>query len=214
MDYLHDLSEYIRNHYVADMTSILERFPGRSVPSFHRDLAKLECISSYTDNRRFYTLPEIPRYDGFGLWRYNSIGFSKYGTAKETARVLIEGSTNGMTYADLEEILGIRLYTSLQALSIEKVIISETDGNRKLFFSGNKENYQRQKSNRMGISMSNSSHPFNLLVVVDLLLAVINEDADTIDKAFILLKLRNHPYLTREEVEHIFEYYHLPGKKN
>jgi hypothetical protein len=127
--------------------------------------------------------------------------------------VLIEGSSSGMVYADLEEILGIRLYTALQALSIEKVINSETDGNRKLFFSGNKENRQRQKSNRMSISVPNPGHPFNLLVVVDLLLAVINENADTIDKAFMLLKLRNHPYLTREEVEHIFEHYHLPGKK-
>jgi len=214
MDYLLELSEHIRSHYVADMASILERFPGRSVPSFHRDLAKLECISSFTDNRRFYTLPEIPRYDGFGLWRYNGIGFSKYGTAKETVRVLIYGSSSGMAYADLEEILGIRLYTTLQTLSAEKVIISETDGNRKLFFSGDKENYQRQKSNRMGIPASNSGHPFNLLVVVDLLLAVINEDADTVDKAFMLLKFRNHPYLTREEVGHIFEHYHLPGKKN
>ena len=214
MDYFHGLYEHIMNHYVTDMASLLERFPGRSVPSFHRDLAKLECISSFTDNRRFYTLPEIPSYDGFGLWRYNGIGFSKYGTAKETARVLIEGSSSGMAYADLEEILGIRLYTALQALSNEKAIISETDGNRKLFFSGSKENYQLQKSSRMGISASNPSHPFNLLVVVDLLLAVINEGADTIDKAFMLLKLRNHPYLTREEVEHIFEHYHLPGKKN
>ena len=128
--------------------------------------------------------------------------------------MLIEGSSSGMAYADLEEILGIRLYTTLQTLAIEKVIISETDGNRKLYFSGNEENYQRQKSSRMGIPMSKSGHPFNLLVVVDLLLAVINEDADTIDKAFMLLKFRNHPYLTREEVEHIFEHYHLPGKKN
>jgi len=214
MDYLRDLAEHIRDHYVTDMASIIERFPGRSVPSFHRDLAKLECISSFTDNRRFYTLPEIPSYDGFGLWRYNGIGFSKHGTAKETARVLIEGSSSGMAYADLEEILGIRLYTTLQTLSTEKAIVSETDGNRKLFFSGNKENYQRQKSNRMGIPVSNPGHPFSLIVVVDLLLAVINEDADTIDKAFMLLKSRNHPYLTREEVGHIFEHYHLPGKKN
>jgi hypothetical protein len=196
------------------MASILKKFPGRSVPSFHRDLAKLECISSFTDNRRFYTLPEIPSYDGFGLWRYNSVGFSKYGTAKETVRVLIGGSSSGMTYADLEEILGIRLYTTLQTLSVEKNIISETDGNRKLFFSGDKKNYQKQKSNRMGISVPNSGHPFNLLVVVDLLLAVVNEDASTVDKAFMLLKYRNHPYLTKEEVGRIFEYYHLPGKKN
>jgi len=214
MDYLRDLSEHIRNHYVTDMASILERFPGRSVPSFHRDMAKLECISSFTHNRRYYTLPEIPSYDGFGLWRYNSIGFSKYGTAKETVRVLIEGSSSGMTYADLEEILGIRLYTTLQTLSDEKAIISESDGNRKLFFCGDSESYHRQKSRRMGISTSNSSHPFNLLIVVDLLLAVINEDADTIDKAFMLLKFRNHPYITRDEVEDIFEHYHLPGKKN
>ena len=214
MDYLQNLAKHIRSHHVTDMASIIEKFPMRSVPSFHRDLAKLECISSFTDNRRFYTLPEIPSYDVFGIWRYNSIGFSKYGTAKETVRVLIDNSSSGMAYADLEEILGIRLYITLQTLSIEKAIISETDGNRKLFFSSNIENYQRQKSNRMGISVSNSDHPFNLLIVVDLLLAVINEDADTIDKAFMLLKFRNHPYLTREEVEHIFEYYHLQGKKN
>jgi hypothetical protein len=214
MDYLHELHKHIRKHCVTDMASILDKFPGRSVPSFHRDLARLGCISSFTDNRRFYTLPEIPSYDGFGLWRHNGIGFSKYGTAKETARVLIEGSSSGMTYADLEGILGIRLYTTLQTLSAEKVIISETDGNRKLFFSGCEENYQRQKSSRRGISAPNSGHPFNLLVVVDLLLAVINEDADTIDKAYMLLRFRNHPYLTREEVGHIFEHYHLPGKKN
>ena len=154
---------------MADMASIIERFPGRSVPSFHRDLAKLECISSFTDNRCFYTLPEIPSYDGFGIWRYNGIGFSKYGTAKETVCVLIEDSSSGIAYADLEEILGIRLYTTLKALSIEKAVVSEDDGNCKLFFSGNEENYLRQKSNRRGISASSPGHPFSLLVVVDLL---------------------------------------------
>ena len=81
MEIQQEIAEYIREKTVVDLNSLSERFPGRSVPSFHRDLAKLKCVTSYTDNSRYYTLPDTPDYDKRGLWRHGSIAFSRNGTA-------------------------------------------------------------------------------------------------------------------------------------
>ena len=128
MDILHEMTKYIRSQTIVDLGALKEKFPGRSVTSINRDLAKLRCISSYTDNSRYYTLPDTPNYDSHGLWRHGNVMFSRNATAKETVRVLIDESTAGLSHSDLQGMLGIRLYNPLKALVREKAVISVPDG--------------------------------------------------------------------------------------
>jgi hypothetical protein len=209
-----EVAEYIRMKTVVDLNSLRERFPRRSTPSFHRDLAKLKCVTSYTDNSRYYTLPDTPDYDAHGLWRHDGIAFSKNGTAKETVRVLINESPSGYSHSELQDMLGIRLYNTLRALVGDESVTSVSDGKILLFFSGDEAVCQRQRNSRSDMESAVSDHPFNLTTVIDVLLAVFLEDKDLPESAFAFLKSGKHPHITLKEVHDIFAHYKLPGKKN
>jgi len=214
MEIHQEIAEYIREKTVVDLNSLCERFPGRSVPSFHRDLAKLKCVTSYTNNNRYYTLPDIPDYDKRGLWCHGSIAFSRNGTAKETVRVLVCESPSGLSHAELQEMLGTRLYTTLKALVVEKAVSSVADGKKIVFFSGDEIISHRQRNNRSERALAIADHPFNLTTVIEVLLAVFLEDRTQVESAYKYLKSGKHPHITRKEVEEIFAHYKLPGKKN
>ena len=213
MNILPELTEYINSKTVVEFEELKERFPGRSESSFRRDLFKLKCITCFTDNSKYYTLPDIPDYDGFGLWQYGAICFSKYGTVKETARILINESACGLSHTDLSNILGISLYNPLRALVKEGSVICETDGHRMTFFSGEDGISKRQRDKCSGKALYSADHPFDLHVTIDLLLAVLLENEDTVDKAYIFLKANKHPNITRQEIEEIFGFYKLTEKK-
>ena len=186
MNILSELTEYINTKTVVEFEELKMRFPGRSESSFRRDLSKLKCLTSFTDNSKYYTLPDIPNYDGFGLWQYGDIGFSKHGTIKETARVLIDESARGLSHTDLNKIIGVPLYNPLRALVKEGSVICETDGYRMMFYSAEDEINKRQRNNSTGTACAD--HPFDLHVTIDLLLAVFLEKEDTVEKAYIFLK--------------------------
>jgi len=213
MNILPELAEYINSKTVVEFEELKERFPGRSESSFRRDLSKLNCVTCFTDNSKYYTLPDIPDYDGFGLWQYGPICFSKHGTIKETARVLINKSVCGLSHTDLSSILGVPLYNPLRTLVKEGLVICETDGHRMTFYSGDDEISKRQRNNCTSTARYSSDHPFDLHVTIDLMLAVLLENEDTVDKAHIFLKANKHPNITRKEVEEIFIFYKLTGKK-
>jgi hypothetical protein len=147
------------------------------------------------------------------LWQYGNIRFSKHGTIKETARILINESVCGLSHTDLSKILGIQLYNPLRALVKEGSVICETDGNRMTFYSGNDEISKRQRRYYTGAARNSVDHPFDLHVTIDLLLAVLLENEDTVDKAHMFLKANKHPSITRKEVEEIFDFYKLSVKK-
>ena len=214
MNISQEIGEYIKSETVVDLDALKEKFPNRSVPSFHRDLAKLQCITSYTNNSRYYTLPDTPDYDEHGIWRHSGIMFSRNSTAKETARVLICESPSGLSHAELEGIVGIRLYNPLKALVQEEAIISAADGRKLIFFSGDVAVGQRQRNNRSDTAAAMADHPFNLYAVIDVLLAVFLENKDKAEDAYRFLKSAKYPHITRKEVDEIFEHYKLPGKKN
>ena len=57
---------------------------------------------------RYYTLPEIAQFDDIGLWRYQGAFFSKYGNLKQTLVHLVTHSVQGLSGAELGEILGLQ----------------------------------------------------------------------------------------------------------
>ena len=43
-----------------------------------------KTYTSYNQNGKYYTLPEIPHFNEHGLWRFKRAVFSKYGNLKKT----------------------------------------------------------------------------------------------------------------------------------
>jgi len=66
-----------------------------------------KAYTSYNQNGKHYTLPEIPRFDVNGLWRYKNIAFSKHGNLKQTIIHLVMVSSAGLSGRQLGELLGL-----------------------------------------------------------------------------------------------------------
>ena len=48
-----------------------------------RRLANWQAINSYNRNGAYYTLPDIPKFDAHGLWRYRQAFFSRFGKRRD-----------------------------------------------------------------------------------------------------------------------------------
>ena len=79
-----------------------------SVVTARRRLKALSAYTSYNHNGRYYTLPEIAQFDDMGLWRHQGAFFSKHGNLKQTLVHLVVHSVQGLSGAELGEILGLQ----------------------------------------------------------------------------------------------------------
>ena len=116
-----------------------------SVITARRQLKKWRAYTSFNMNGRYYTLPGIPRFDENGIWKYQRILFSKYGTLTQTISQLIERSETGLSARQIAQVVEVApnssVFSRLQSLP---GIRRERHQGRFLYFS--RESYQEQKS--------------------------------------------------------------------
>ena len=78
-----------------------------SVITARRRLKRWRTYTSINQNGRYYTLPQIPMFDENGLWKYQTVLFSKYGNLKQTTIELIRRSQAGLSAVDIAKIIEI-----------------------------------------------------------------------------------------------------------
>ncbi len=110
------LRSLFRKRPVAELDALFEALQTRSRMSVFRRLREVGYFSSYTHTGRYYTLAEIPEFDSHGLWRYQSVGFSRLGTLKATIVHRVQDAQAGCTHAELEAWLRLAVYNSLLRL--------------------------------------------------------------------------------------------------
>ena len=67
------------------------KFIRSSIHTARRRLRQWQAANSYNHNGRYYTLPEVPEFDGNGLWHWRGVFFSQYGNLKQ--KVLVNAET-------------------------------------------------------------------------------------------------------------------------
>ena len=72
-----------------------------SLRTLRRRLKAWGALASFNHNSRFYTLPDLPRFDEHGLWFHRAIGFSRHGHLPQTIVALVQQSPGGLTAAEL-----------------------------------------------------------------------------------------------------------------
>ena len=121
-----------------------------SVRTGRVNLKKWRAFSSYNQNGRYYTLPEIPHFDENGLWRYQDKYFSKNGTLKNTVVHLISTASSGLTGEQLGKIVGISPRSFLHHYRSMEGIRREKYAGVYVYFSGEEDRYKQQIANRLG----------------------------------------------------------------
>jgi len=74
-----------------------------------RRLKRWHTYTSYNQNGRYYTLPDISKFDQNGLWRYKGVFFSRYGNLRKTILALVDNSPGGLTVGEAGKIVGLSL---------------------------------------------------------------------------------------------------------
>jgi hypothetical protein len=117
-----------------------------SVITARRRLKKWKTYTSINQNGRYYTLPQIPVFDEYGLWRYRTVLFSKHGNLTQTIVAMIQASTKGLSTVQIADILDLAPNSSF--ISRIKNVLGvkrEKHQGRFVYFSDQPEIYTRQK---------------------------------------------------------------------
>jgi hypothetical protein len=130
---------------VATILELKEALGSNCSMTVFRKLRELEYITSCSHSGKFYSLNRIARFDHMGLWLFNAVLFSRYGTLAETLKTLIEKSNNGYTAADLEKMLCVKPNGPLLELIGKKKIRREKISGVYVYFSKNESEKKQQE---------------------------------------------------------------------
>ncbi len=107
------LSRLFQRQKIAAIAQLFAAIKTGSRMTVFRRLSAVGYVSSYSHSGRYYTLASMPEFDADGLWRYQSIGFSRDGTLKATVERLVVTSDAGRTQRELQLRLGVRVHNPL-----------------------------------------------------------------------------------------------------
>ena len=204
-----ELKLHFSKHFILDLPTIQKLFPNRSRCSLFRDLRQLDHLSSYNKAGRYYTLRNIPQFDGSGLWKFNGVFFSTWGSLKNTAKNLIANSSAGHTHLELQHILDVRVHNTLLDLVYSKEIGREEFNGTYLYTHIDSGIMAMQLKERAAAVKTPPVDPY---LTIEVLRAVINYPEKSAGDIRLCL-VKNGIRIKIQEVEAIFEVYNL-GKKN
>ncbi len=110
------LHQLVRRIPVVTLESLFSTLGTRSRMTVFRRLRQVGYLSSFTHGGRYYTLPDIPKFDQHGLWFHRDIGFSRADTLKQTVAVLVEQAPDGRTHNEFQHLLRVRIHNALLEL--------------------------------------------------------------------------------------------------
>lgn len=117
-----------------------------SVITVRRRLKKWQTYTSINKNGRYYTLPHIPVFDANGLWRYQSVLFSKHGNLKQTIIWLICQSQTGLSAGEIAAIVDLAPSSSFfTQIKNASVISREKQHGRFVYFNAQSVHQQKHK---------------------------------------------------------------------
>ena len=174
---------------VARLAEIYTALHTTSRMSAIRRLRELDYLSSYSHGGRFYTLPSIAHFDAQGLWRYEDVGFSRFGTLKDTLIQLIDPSIAGKTHEELEWQLGIRVHNSLLDLVRCARITREAAAGQFVYLSIDPVRAQQQLACRHEHRADSVQDVLPDGIVIEVLAEMIRADTVAIDEPAILSRL-------------------------
>jgi hypothetical protein len=211
------LQQLFRRFSVVDIKTLAKILKTTSRMSIFRRLREIGYLSSYTNTGRYYTLAHIPQFDNYGLWFHDGIGFSRFGTLKETIVAIVEESAAGLTQLELSHILRVRVHNTLLSLVRQKRVSRERFEKVYLYVDSDPDRAALQITKRAekqstaftpGASIPEST-------VIEVLLETIHSAKISIDPALVANRLLARGiYVTVKQVKQLFIQFDIcPGKK-
>lgn len=144
--------EFLRRKKIATLPE-LKQVLGTTVDStVFRKLKELSYRSSYSHRGRYYTLAEIPQFDPQGLWSFQSVWFSRWGTLVATVESLVHAAPHGYFAEELRQILHVEVKDALLQLVAQRRLARQPVRGLFLYCSPDPTTGRRQVLARQALS--------------------------------------------------------------
>ncbi len=119
------LKAFLEKKIIATMPEMKKALGTTVNKTVKRKLNELSHRTSYTDGSKYYTLDALTQFNEQGLWSYNSVWFSQYGTLLSTLKHFIDESEAGYSANELTTFLHVSVKESLLKLVNTGQIVRE-----------------------------------------------------------------------------------------
>ena len=207
---LNDVIASFARKQVLTRTELLQKH-GCSPMTLWRLLRQAHYLTSYNYNAKYYTLRTIPQFDDHGLWSYQDIRFSTWGTLPETMVAVIEQSAGGMTAREVEELLLVRNAKPLLAgLALERRLGREASDRPFVYLASEPSRQQQQLRQRKEQALLRALPEPQQIIA--LLVEIIRHPQQT-PRQWAQHLARRDVGLETQDINAVMEHYHLTVKK-
>jgi len=211
-------SEQIRQlllkNTIMSLKQLRAELQDRPRSSLFRDLKKLEVISSYTHTGQYHALRGLAKFDEDGLWFFQDVGFSRYGTLKRSLVHAITHSQAGMTHREARVLFRVDVQKPLTDLVSSNAVTRQLLPSRLYVYLSADETSVAQLERRLAIG----DKALNVVlpaesIRIEVLVEVIRAPGHTLDEKVLGPLLRERGVLVKDkEVHYVLVYYDI--KKN
>ena len=191
---------------VFDLASLMQC----SLITVRRKLKQWNAYTSYNQNGRYYVLPDVPQFDGNGLWRYRDVCFSQSGNLTQTVIHLVKNSPAGFAASEIEELLHIQPRSFL-SLFREHPALTRKQFHRRYVYVAADATVNRKQIEQRG-KMTLHSHLPSDSEAIAILVETVKYPELTVEKLCDQLKIKKYD-VSPEAVRNFFAYHGLPIKK-
>ena len=207
---LDPLRALFKKHKVLDMIHLCKVLNTSTRVTAFRYLRKLNHLTSYTHNGKYYTLPEIAQFDSSGFWYCGDIGFSLQGTLVNTLDHVITMSESGKTNSELERHFRTRVQNALRTLLNADKIARTKPANRYIYVSSDPIVSDRQVQRRAEVGDRKRLPDW---IIAEILIETIRSFPVQPEIDDVVKRLsKKGSLITHEQVKQVFEENNLEKK--
>jgi len=211
------LYEALNKMRVATIEELCE-YTDRAPITVKQALTKLDYLSSYDHNSRFYTLRSLCRFNQYGIGKHPKAAFTRYGTLTALVATLVDASDDGYSTKELDEIIGVSVAGVLRQLAKKgKLLRVRAERGYIYFTTRGKKKQKAQAKSRFGtlealshVNQESSTEDLNKVIMI--LLEIIRSRPRTIRVLSENLH-KTHPEISGSMMVQVYRQYAIDLKK-
>lgn len=127
------IATLLHKQKIATMPELMAALGTDARRTVFRKLSELPYRTSYSHRGRYYTLDDVAEFDERGLWAYEEVWFSIYGTLLSTAAATVEAADFGYFVEELDNLLHVGTKDALRKLVRDARLTREEVAGRFLY---------------------------------------------------------------------------------
>lgn len=180
-----------------------------SIRTVQRQFAQLDVLRSYNKNSRYYTLPDIPKFNTHGIWSYKDIFFSKFGDLRTTVKSLIIASEYGLSANEIGDVVNLLPRSFMQHFRKMEGIFREKHAGVYVYFSDDPEIFAKQRSKKV---KAGDTQKINDAVAIKILVAYIKHPDLSAQELSVVLRNEQNCYVSPNIITNLLSFHDLLKK--